>query len=57
LVLADDDARVRVERLFQVVPTGWGPDAEHAEYVGTALAEEGAFVWHVFEVTSPEAPR
>lgn len=44
-----DSGGPKRDRTFQVVGTGQ-PFAEHWKYVGTALAADGALVWHLMEV-------
>jgi len=42
---------VMVTRTIEVYGTGWQIEShpEPKRYIGTAQAESGAFVWHVFE--------
>jgi hypothetical protein len=47
------DAEECEKRFFQVFGTGWPIDVPWARHVGTAFAEGGTYVWHVFEVTNP----
>lgn len=44
--LVDPDAE-KVERVFEIVGTGWTVDVSHLAYVGTW--QDGGFVWHLFE--------
>jgi len=37
-----------MERTFRLVGTGWGLPAEQLRYIATV--QDGAFVWHFFEV-------
>lgn len=46
--LVDPDDPARTNRRIAFWPTG-GPVPENCAFIGTAFAEEGLYVWHVFE--------
>jgi hypothetical protein len=41
------------DRLIMVYGTGWPIECWPGRYIATAISDTGAFVWHVFDATSP----